>query len=101
MATSPKKQLGTMACLCCGHEIPVKAAETGTINAACPWCDFPAYAKVGTEAHRIIMGKLKAVPDAVAAQHGPTPEPVIHAAPPPAPVKRAPASIFHGLGAKA
>lgn len=99
MAKQPKTQVGTMACLCCGHEIPVKAAETGTLNAACSWCDFPAYAKVGTEAHRIIMGKLKPVAADIQAQYGPThgtknadpaPEPQ------PAPVKRA--SIFHGLG---
>jgi len=51
-----------MACMCCGHEIPVKQAENGTINAACQWCDFPAYAKQGTEAHRIITGKLKNKP---------------------------------------
>lgn len=59
MATKPKSHVGTMACLCCGKEIPVKAAENGTLNAACSWCDFPAYAKAGTEAHRIIIGKLK------------------------------------------
>lgn len=63
MATAPKRQVGTMKCLCCGHEIPVKAATNGTLNAACAWCDFPAYAKAGTEAHRIIMGKLENRPE--------------------------------------
>jgi hypothetical protein len=62
MATKPKTHVGTMQCLCCGHEIPVKAADNGTLNAACSWCDFPAYAKAGTEAHRIINGKLKNKP---------------------------------------
>lgn len=59
MATKPKTTIGTMACMCCGHEIPVKQADNGTLNAACAWCDFPAYAKAGTQAHRIITGKLK------------------------------------------
>ncbi len=96
MATTPKRQVGTMACLCCGHEIPVKAAENGTINAACAWCDFPAYAKAGTEAHRIITGKLKNKPQA------PEPAPAKPAAPAakPEPVQRRRSSIFD-LGAAA
>lgn len=95
MATKPKTHVGTMACLCCGHEIPVKAADNGTLNAACSWCDFPAYAKAGTEAHRIITGKLKGKP-------APAPAPVAKPAPgkptaptpAPAPVARPRNSIF-------
>lgn len=99
MATTPKTTIGTMACLCCGHEIPVKEAENGTLNAACAWCDFPAYARRGTGAHRIITQKLKQkeapapVPPApvatktVAKQPGETP-------PAPAPASR---GFFHGL----
>ena len=35
MATAkPKSQIGTMACVCCGHEIPVKQAEGDAIDAA-------------------------------------------------------------------
>lgn len=94
----PKTHLGTMACLCCSREIPVKAAETGTLNAACPWCDFPAYAKVGTEAHKIIMGKLKPVAEAIQQQHGPTAVPATPQVI--APAKPPHHSIFHGLGAK-
>ena len=99
MATKPKTHMGTMACLCCGHEIPVKAAENGTLNAACAWCDFPAYAKAGTEAHRIITGKLKGKPapattaptpatKPAAAKAAPTPTPA------PATTARARNSIF-------
>lgn len=85
-----------MACLCCGHEIPVKAAENGTLNAACAWCDFPAYAKAGTDAHRIITAKLKNRPE-------PAPEPAKPAAPAakPAPAPRRAASSIFDLGARA
>lgn len=84
-----------MACLCCGHEIPVKAAENGTLNAACAWCDFPAYAKAGTEAHRIISGKVKfkAVPPTMVAPKTDA-KPVPTPTPTPAPVKRPRNSIF-------
>jgi len=103
MATTTKRQIGTMDCLCCGHEIPVKAAESGTLNAACPWCDFPAYAKSGTEAHRIITGKLKGAQQqpaktAPAPAARPAPAPVEPAPPPPA--KRRVSTIFD-LGAAA
>ena len=96
MATTLKRQVGTMACLCCGHEIPVKAAENGTLNAACAWCDFPAYAKAGTDAHRIITAKLKNRPE-------PAPEPAKPAAPAakPAPAPRRAASSIFDLGARA
>lgn len=83
MATKLKTHVGTMECLCCGHEIPVKAAENGTLNAACAWCDFPAYAKAGTEAHRIITSKIKGKP-APAPQPAPEPKPT--------PAKPAPAT---------
>lgn len=51
--------LGTMACLCCGHEIPVKQSEGGALGVGCPYCDLSAYAKQGTLAYRQIMGKVK------------------------------------------
>lgn len=47
-----------MPCLCCSHEVPVKTGDSGTLNFSCSWCDFPGYAKAGTEAHRIIAAKL-------------------------------------------
>lgn len=88
-----------MACLCCGHEIPVKQAENGTINAACPWCDFPAYAKAGTEAHRIISAKIKGKPAQAAepkpAQAQAAAKPAQAPAPEPAPAPKPRASIFH------
>lgn len=91
MATTPKSQIGTMRCLCCGHEIPVKAAENGTISAPCAWCDFPAYAKKGTGAHRIIMGKLENRPEP---ENKATPATKAVAAPTPAPAQRRASSIF-------
>ena len=100
MATKPKTHIGTMNCLCCGHEIPVKAADNGTLNAACSWCDFPTYAKAGTEAHRIISGKLKNKPaPAAAPAQAPATKPAAAKpapapTPTPAPVARPRNSIF-------
>lgn len=96
MATTPKTTIGTIDCLCCGHEIPVKKAENGTLNAACNWCDFPAYAKKGTQAHTIIMGRLKNQPKPAPAQAQQAPPATKTVAPPPAPRR---ASIFD-LGSK-
>lgn len=101
MATKPKSMVGTMRCMCCGEQIPVKTAENGTINAACPWCDFPAWAKAGTRAHHIIMGKVKPSETAPAPKPAPVPAPAAKtaAAPPPAaPAERRRNSIFD-LGA--
>lgn len=103
MATKPKSHVGTMACMCCGHDIPVKQAENGTLNAACSWCDFPAYAKAGTEAHRIITGKLKNKPEpkpepkpaqAPAAKPAPATPPAA-----PAPAAKRPRNSIFDLGA--
>ena len=83
MATAKtKSQIGTMECMCCGHEIPVKQAEGGTLHAPCPWCDFPAYAKAGTEAHRIFTGKIKGKSEPVPATK---PQPIKTQAPAPTP----------------
>lgn len=54
-----KEQLGTLACLCCSREIPVKKSTGGALSACCPWCDLSAYAKDGTEAHRLIAGRMR------------------------------------------
>lgn len=101
MATKLKTTIGTMACMCCGHEIPVKQADNGTINAACSWCDFPAYAKAGTQAHRIITGKLKNQPEqaqAPAQQAPAATKTVAKPAPAQAPAQgaRVPANILFG-----
>ena len=98
MATTIKRQIGTMDCLCCGHEIPVKAADNNTISAACAWCDFPAYAKAGTQAHRIITGKLKNQPAPEPATP-PKAKPAPATPPAPAPAPRPATSIFD-LGRK-
>jgi hypothetical protein len=97
MKTRPKKTIiGTAECSCCGREIPARQSETGTLNLSCQWCDLPLYAKPGTEAHRVLMARVKRsaepVPDATH-PHQP--------APPPAEVKpaaRAARSVFDLMG---
>lgn len=99
MATKPRTTMGTMACLCCGHDIPVKQSENGTMNLSCSWCDFTGYVKSGTEAHRVIGGKVKgkAEPSPAPAAR---PEPIKTRAaaptpaPAPAPAPRARNSVF-------
>lgn len=58
------RAIGKMACLCCGEQITVKQADTGTVSVSCPDCDFSGYGKTGTDAHRRIMARvtLKAQP---------------------------------------
>ncbi|KAI3589313.1 hypothetical protein D9X30_4896 [Cupriavidus sp. U2] len=90
MAIRPKTQIGTIPCLCCGQTVPVKEAENGTINLSCQWCDFPAYAKKGTEAHRRILANVKR-PEPVAA---PVAAPAANTVPAPTP---APARKPSGL----
>ncbi len=51
--------IGTAGCRCCAREIPVKENANGTLNFNCPWCDFSAYAKKGTEAHRKLGATVK------------------------------------------
>lgn len=53
---------GTMPCMCCDHEIPAKQTEAGGYSVSCPWCDFTAWSKPGTEATRIIAKRVKAAP---------------------------------------
>ena len=89
--TKISKAIGKMACICCGEQITVKQADTGTISVTCPDCDFTGYGKTGTDAHRILMARVtrKAMPE---------PEPAAPAvklatakpapAPAPAPVRR-------------
>jgi hypothetical protein len=88
MATNPKTTRGTMKCLCCGQTIPVKASDNGTLSFPCTWCDFPAYAKSGTEAHRIVT---KLITPAASSEPPPAPgpelEPESQPAPPAAPAK--------------
>lgn len=56
-----KEQLGTLACVCCSREIPVKKSTGGALSACCPWCDLSAYAKEGTEAHRLLAGRMRRI----------------------------------------
>lgn len=76
MKTRPKKTIiGTAACSCCGREIPARESETGTLNLSCQWCDLPLYAKKGTEAHRVLLARVKRhaepEPDATNPVHAP------------------------------
>lgn len=110
MATTPKETIGTMECMCCGREIPVKQGPNGTINAACNWCDFPAWAKKGTEAARIIGTRMTPVAAAVKehmaqvqakAKPPATPSTATHSTATPSTATHSPAparrGIFHGL----
>lgn len=54
-----RTQVGTMPCLCCAQEIPVKQSEGGALAVGCPWCDLSAYAKEGTQAFALISAKIK------------------------------------------
>ena len=54
----PRESLGAIPCYCCRREIPVKKSTGGSLSVSCPWCDFSAYAKEGTEAYRDIVSKL-------------------------------------------
>lgn len=105
-ARAPKIHAGNLACLCCGHEIPVKESGTGTQNLSCPWCDFTGYVKPGTRAHGIVAQRLarQAKPAeetrydrqrAIATAPAPTPAPT--PAPAPAAAPKPPASWLHGL----
>lgn len=75
MAIRPKTQVGTMPCLCCAQEVPVKSGENGTLNFSCSWCDFPGYAKAGTEAHRIVTKRMKPIGAPAAPEAPPTRRP--------------------------
>lgn len=90
MAIRPKTQIGTIPCLCCGQTVPVKEAENGTINLSCQWCDFPAYAKKGTEAHRRILANVKRPEPAAAEPVAANPVPAHN----PAPVRKSSPLMF-------
>lgn len=76
-----KENMGQVGCLCCGESIPAKQGAGGALSVSCPWCDFSAYAKAGTQAYRIISGKLKKA----APESAPGPVSVPQPAPQPAP----------------
>lgn len=59
MASNFKPTIGNMACLSCARSIPIKQAENGTLDLSCKECDFTGYAKAGTEAHALAMGRVK------------------------------------------
>lgn len=55
------KQVGTLGCYSCGEKVPVKENENGGLSFPCPWCDFPAYAKAGTQAAKIARSRMTAL----------------------------------------
>lgn len=95
MATEPTRKVGQMDCCVCGEVMPVRLNGRDTLNLSCPWCGHSSYAKVGTEAHRIITGWVRkdAAPEA-------PPQPsasVVHAAVLlPQPAQKKAASTFFG-----
>lgn len=74
MATAkPRAKIGHMACLCCGEKIPVKQADTGTLNLSCPECDFTGYVKPHTDAHRNVSRRVTLLAPPVLAPAEPKP----------------------------
>jgi hypothetical protein len=57
--TRGHQRIGTIACLVCTHEIPVKKTEGGKLSLACPWCDAPIYLNAGSEAERLVLERVK------------------------------------------
>ena len=55
--------IGTIGCLLCTREVPVKEQANGLAMANCGWCSFQAYAR-GEEADSIIRKKMTAIPGA-------------------------------------
>ena len=52
--------VGDAPCLACSQVIPIKENDKGCQSCSCPWCDFSAYAKKGTEAQRALAARMKA-----------------------------------------
>lgn len=81
------RRLGVMPCLVCTREIPVKVTPGGKLSCHCTWCDAPIYINPHTEAHDLVMKRVKldappaAAPGATASDPG-IPKPL---ATPPAP----------------
>lgn len=86
MASEPVKLIGEVDCICCGKVMPVRQNGRDTLNISCPWCGLSAYAKGGTEAHKIIGGWMrKSSPDEP--EKSPAPAPVAPPVPAPSPIK--------------
>lgn len=54
-----REQVGEAPCLVCAQAVPVKKSEGGSLSFSCPWCDFSAYAKPGTQAYSILAPRVK------------------------------------------
>ena len=64
--------IGTIGCLLCTREVPVKEQANGLAMANCGWCSFQAYAR-GEEADSIIRKKMTAIQAAPAPAATPKP----------------------------
>jgi len=82
-----------MNCLVCSHEIPVKEGESGTLSFSCPWCDFPGYAKAGTQALALVKAKVKPIVAAIQQAYPNPPQPT-GALPAPAPAAPKKKTLF-------
>lgn len=97
-----KRQVGTIACICCRHDVPVKTATGNpaeTLSFSCPWCDFPGYAKAGTRAHEIVS-KVVRWDAPVKGSQKPAQNPPQEPPAPPPPARAAAGSMFHDLGGR-
>jgi hypothetical protein len=56
--TKGHKRIGSMPCICCGKEVPVKKTSGGKLSIVCDWCDLPLYINVDTEAFDRFMAKV-------------------------------------------
>lgn len=85
-----KQKIGTIPCPLCGVECVVKADEgdsNKTLNYVCHMgCDSPNYAPKGTDAHKIVLSRMKLTAAPVVAKQEPA-KPAAKPAPaaPPAP----------------
>lgn len=108
MASNLKKTIGTMKCWnpACRCDIPIKQADTGTLDLSCKMCDLSSYAKPGTQAHADAMALIQPMARNTTPGEGgkpaapaPKPAPAAKGPPPAAPAPTTPpkarASVFH------
>lgn len=91
-------RIGSVQCGLCGNpEASVSRTGTGTLSMVCHRCEYSAFSKPGTKAHRLTSAALTLDDDAPAADPAPAkPAKASKAAPAadPAPALRRPVSVF-------
>ena len=62
MVSKTKVLVGVVKCFnrACGHEVPVRQNDAGTLDVSCTWCGKPGYAKRGTEFYKAVMDEVEA-----------------------------------------